>query len=340
VAFSDRLVAAWYAPGLTPLTAALLPLSLLAHAAMSIRRWAYRQGLLRATALPVPVVVVGSVVIGGVGKTPLVRALVAALQEHGWRPGVVSRGYGGKSGAPRAVRPGDDPAVVGDEPLLIAADKLPVWVGRDRVAAAQALLAAHPDCDVLVADDGLQHYALRRDFEIAVIDEARRLGNGHMLPAGPLREPHSRLAHVDALVRLCAGDSAAPSHDGSGRDSVMTHEPLPWRNLARPQAVADPAAWRAGVVHAVAGIGNPARFFELLRRLGLDPVCHAFADHHRYRPEELRLPEATVILMTEKDAVKCAAFADLRCWCLPIRARIDPALVARLERSIHGRQAA
>jgi tetraacyldisaccharide 4'-kinase len=340
VALSERLVAAWYAPGLTPLTAALLPLSVFVRAAVAVRRWAYRRGLLPGAWLPVPVVVVGSIVLGGVGKTPLVRALGAALVQRGRHPGIVSRGYGGRSSAPRAVRPGDDPAVVGDEPLLIAADALPVWIGRDRVAAARALLAAHPDCDVVLADDGLQHYALRRNFEIAVIDEARGFGNGLILPAGPLREPRSRLEHVDALVRLCAAEPAVPARDSAGRESVMTHEPLPWRNLARPEAVADPAAWRAGAIHAVAGIGNPARFFELLRRLGLDPVCHAFPDHHQYRREELQLPDATVILMTEKDAVKCAAFADGRCWYLPIRARIEPALIARLERAIRGRQAA
>jgi tetraacyldisaccharide 4'-kinase len=153
VRFSDRLVAAWYAPRLTPLTAALLPLSLLFRAAVAIRRWAYRAGIGRGASLPVPVIVLGSILIGGVGKTPLTRALAAALARAGWRPGIVSRGYGGSNAAPRAVAPGDDPAEVGDEPLLLAADALPVWIGRDRVAAARALLAAHPDCDVILADD-------------------------------------------------------------------------------------------------------------------------------------------------------------------------------------------
>ncbi len=340
MAFSDRLVAAWYAPGLTPLTAALLPLSLLVRAVVAIRRCAYRQGLLRSAWLPVPVIVVGSIVIGGVGKTPLVRALGAALAQQGRRPGVVSRGYGGRNRTPRAVAPGDDPAVVGDEPLLIAADGLPVWIGCDRVAAARALLAAHPDCDAILADDGLQHYALRRNFEIAVIDQGRGFGNGRMLPAGPLREPQGRLAQVDALVRLAVGGTASSQGGDAGRDTGMTYEPLPWRNVTRPEAVADCAAWRTEVIHAVAGIGNPMRFFALLRRLGLDPICHAFPDHYRYRPADLAFPDATAILMTEKDAVKCAAFADGRCWYLPIRARIEPALIALLERTIRGRQAA
>jgi tetraacyldisaccharide 4'-kinase len=340
VAFSDRLVAAWYAPRLTPLTAALVRLSILVRAVVALRRWAYRQGVLPSVGLPVPVVVVGSILIGGVGKTPLVRALGAALAQQGRRPGIVSRGYGGRNVAPRPVASGDNPAIVGDESLLLAADALPVWIGRDRAAAARGLLAAHPDCDVILADDGLQHYALRRDFEIAVIDEARGFGNGQMLPAGPLREPRSRLEEVDALVRLTTGEPPVSAGGSAGRETAMTHEPLPWRNVTRPDAVADPSAWRGGIVHAVAGIGNPERFFDLLRRLRLDPVCHAFPDHHRYVRAELELPDAAAILMTEKDAVKCAAFADGRCWYLPIRARIEPALIARLERAIRGRQAA
>jgi tetraacyldisaccharide 4'-kinase len=338
VAFSDRLVAAWYAPRLTPLAAALLPLSVLFRAVAAIRRWVYHAGIAHGTSLPVPVIVVGSILAGGVGKTPLTRALAAALVRAGRRPGIVSRGYGGSNVAPRAVAAGDDPAEVGDEPLLLAADALPVWIGRDRVAAARALLAAHLECDVILADDGLQHYALRREFEIAVIDNARGFGNGRMLPAGPLREPRSRLDRVDALVRLVTAEEPLPEGD-SGRETAMTYEPLPWRNLRQEDAIVDAAAWRAGVLHAVAGIGNPASFFALVRRLGFSPVCHPFPDHYRYARADLAFPDATAILMTEKDAVKCAGFADARCWYLPVRARIDPALVARVERTIRGRQA-
>jgi tetraacyldisaccharide 4'-kinase len=202
------------------------------------------------------------------------------------------------------------------------------------------LLAAHPECDVIVSDDGLQHYALARTAEIAVVDAARGIGNGLLLPAGPLREPRERLAEVDAVVRLVAwGEARPPSADG-GVESVMAQEPLPWRNLARPGAVANLEAWRAGEVHAVAGIGHPERFFAFIRSLGLKPVCHAFADHHRYVPADLGFPGATVILMTEKDAVKCTAFADERCWALPVRARIDPALVGLIEGKIRGPQTA
>ncbi|MEP7180618.1 MAG: tetraacyldisaccharide 4'-kinase [Betaproteobacteria bacterium] len=336
--FADRLVAAWYAPRVTALPALLAPLSWVFGAAAAARRGLYRAGVLAAVRLPVPVIVVGNITAGGAGKTPLVLALVAALSERGWRPGIVSRGYGGSNVLPRAVAPGDDSEVVGDEPLLLAASGHPVWIGRRRADAAQALVAAHPECNVIVADDGLQHYALARSVEIAVIDAARGVGNGLLLPAGPLREPRARLDTVDAIVRLVAW--GAPLAAMAGRESAATLEPLPWRNVARPDAVADPAAWRAGEVHAIAGIGNPQRFFDLVRALGVAPVCHAFADHHRYTPADIAFPGATAILMTEKDAVKCAGFADARCWCLPVRARIDPLQVDLIEDKLRGFQAA
>jgi tetraacyldisaccharide 4'-kinase len=335
---SDRLAAAWYAPALTPLAVALLPLSLLFGVASALRRWAYSSGIASRTALRVPVIVVGNIAVAGSGKTPLTRALAEALAARGWRPGIVSRGYGGDEAGPRGVAIGDDPARVGDEPLLLATSGYPVWIGRDRVAAGRALLAARPECNVLISDDGLQHYALRRDFEIVAIDAARGFGNGRLLPAGPLREPRSRLHEVDAVVTLVA--SASPASSSDSRETEMWHDPLPWRNLVDASALADLSRWEAGEVHAIAGIANPQRFFDLVKSLGLDPSCHAFPDHHRYRREEIDFPSATAILMTEKDAVKCTAFADARFWYLPIRARIDPALVDRVERTLRGRQTA
>jgi tetraacyldisaccharide 4'-kinase len=338
MSLADRFVAAWYAPTLTPLAAALLPLSFLFRAAVALRRWAYRGGFLASSALPVPVIVVGGIVVGGSGKTPLTCALAQALAAHGWRPGIVSRGHGGDRRETRAVALGDDPARVGDEPPLLAATGFPVWIGHDRVTAAHSLLSAHAECNVLLSDDGLQHYALRRSFEIAAIDASRGFGNGRLLPAGPLREPRSRLQEVDAIVTLMASQTDASS--GDGRETQMWHEPLPWRNLVDARVVADVTEWRTGIVHAVAGIANPQRFFDLLRSLGLDPVCHAFPDHHRYSRGDIEFGGAVAVLMTEKDAVKCAAFADARCWCLPIRARIDPMLIERIERKLHGRQTA
>jgi tetraacyldisaccharide 4'-kinase len=339
MSFASHLVAAWYAPRLSPLAAALWPASLVFRTVVAVRRAFYRTGVLRSERVAVPVVIVGNLTVGGSGKTPLVRALVEALAARGWRPGIVSRGYGGTDAGPRAVHPGDDPGEVGDEAPLLAEQGCPVWIGRKRADAARALLVAHPGCNVIVSDDGLQHYALARDVEIAVVDGARGLGNGLLLPAGPLRERRGRLDEVDAVVRLLTAGEPQPSSQDGGAHSVMVQEPLPWRNLVRADAVADPAAWREGVVHAVAGIGNPERFFACVRALGLAPVCHAFPDHHRYAPEDIRWPGATAILMTEKDAVKCAAFADERCWAQPMRARIDPALVDLIERRLRGSQA-
>jgi tetraacyldisaccharide 4'-kinase len=333
---ADRLVATWYAPQVTPLAASLAPLSIVFRLGVALRRAAYRLGFLPTSRMPVPVVVVGNLTVGGSGKTPLTLALAEALRERGRRPGIVSRGFGGSNVAPRAVALGDDPRVVGDEPLLHVAAGFPVWIGRQRADAARALLAAHPAVDVVIADDGLQHYALARTVEIVVVDAVRGHGNGMMLPAGPLREPVSRAVEADAIVRLVASDPAPPG----GRESEMQLEPLPWRNLVRPGLVADPHAWPAGTVHAIAGIGTPQRFFALVQAQGIDAQCHPFPDHHAFAPSDLAFAGAGAILMTEKDAVKCVAFADERCWCLPVHARIDPALVERVIARIHGFEAA
>ena len=336
---SDRVVAAWYAPQVTLLAALLWPLSLLYRMAVAVRRALFGAGILRSHRLPVPVIVVGNINVGGVGKTPLTRALAQQLASHGCKPGIVSRGYGGSNVGPRAVVPGDDPKVVGDEPLLLADAGVPVWIGRDRADAARGLLRANPSCDVIVADDGLQHYALARTMEIAVIDASREFGNGLMLPAGPLREPVSRLRDVDALVRLVARRGPGPPAT-NGRETVMTHDPLPWRNLQHPGLAANPAQWRNKEVHVVSGIGNPQRFFDMVASLGIAATPHAFPDHHAYTAQDIAFPDALAILMTQKDAVKCAGFADERCWYLPLHASIDPALVAFALEKIHGFKAA
>ena len=332
---AQRLVATWYAPRVTPLAALLWPLSILYRGVVAVRRALFRAGLLRAQRLPVPVIVVGNINVGGVGKTPLTRALAEQLAQHGFTPGIVSRGYGGSNAAPRAVVAGDDPRVVGDEPLLHAAAGFPVWIGRDRAEAGRGLLRTHPSCDVIVADDGLQHYALARNVEIAVVDASREFGNGLMLPAGPLREPVSRLRDVDAVVRLVARD-ALRSPAASGAQTLMAHEPLAWRNLVDPGRVADPAQWQGKEIHALSGIGNPQRFFDMVASLGIAARCHAFPDHHDFAAGDIAFPGARAILMTQKDAVKCTAFADERCWYLPLRAIVDPALVALVLEKIRG----
>ncbi|MEP6679127.1 MAG: tetraacyldisaccharide 4'-kinase [Betaproteobacteria bacterium] len=340
--FAGRLAGAWYAPRLTVLAVLLWPLSQVFGAVVAIRRALYRSGALRSERVGAPVVVVGNLTAGGSGKTPLALALADALAARGRRPGFVSRGYGGSAASARAVVPGDDPRVVGDEPLLLAASGHPVWIGRRRVDAARRLLAAHPDVDVVIADDGLQHYALARECEIVVVDATRGFGNGLLLPAGPLREPVSRLAHVDAIVQLETVPHGAAVHlpAAVGLRSTMRLEPQAWRNLRNPDLRADPSAWPRGRVHAIAGIGHPVRFFELLRSLGLEAACHPFPDHHAFTPADLDIAGAAAILMTEKDAVKCTAFADDRCWCLPVRARIDAALVDCVLARFDGRQAA
>ncbi|HEY9380907.1 MAG TPA: tetraacyldisaccharide 4'-kinase, partial [Burkholderiales bacterium] len=250
---------------------------------------------------------------------------VAQLRARGWRPGILSRGYQGQNETPRAVLPGTDPIEAGDEPALLAERSgVPVWIGRRRVAAGRALLAAHPQCNVLVCDDGLQHYALARDFEIAVEDE-RGLGNRWLLPAGPLREPASR--RVDATVTNGTQRPGAYAMRFDAAAFYPVHDP------ARSVSLGD---LRAKRLHAVAGIGNPERFFRQLEALGLRFVAHAFPDHHRYRAEDLRFDDCDTVLMTEKDAVKCRAFGRTDLVALRIEAVVDPALADLIETRLHG----
>ena len=336
--FATRLVAHWYRPRLSPLTAALTPLAAAFAALAALRRALYRTGWLRTTRVGVPVVVVGNVTVGGTGKTPLVAALAEALRTRGWHPGIVSRGHGGSVQGVREVRQGDPATLVGDEPLVLAGAGMPVVVGRDRVAAARALRELHPDVDVVVADDGLQHYALAREVEIVAIDAARGFGNGWLLPAGPLREPARRAAQATARVLHVRSGAATASH--ADAEFVMTLAGLAWRPLQAGVPVPAFRSLPAGSIHAVAGIAQPERFFQSLEALGIAAVPHAFADHHPYVAGDLDFPGARAILMTEKDAVKCGAFADARMFFLPVRALVDPALVTLVEDTLHGSQAA
>jgi tetraacyldisaccharide 4'-kinase len=317
----------------------LFPLSLVFRAAVALRCALYRAGILASVRLPVPVIVVGNLVVGGTGKTPLVLWLARELARSGRRPGIVSRGYAGAAATPRAVASGDDPAAVGDEPALLAERAgCPVWIGADRPAAARALLAANPQCDVIVCDDGLQHYRLQRDVEIAVEDE-RGLGNGFLLPAGPLREPRGR--SVDARV-INSGSPDAPISSGQadpGRALTVRMRLLPaglYRVSAPGERVAaDEIAGKR--LHAVAGIGDPARFFRSMQRMGLEAAAHPFPDHHRFSPEDLRFPDCDYILMTEKDAVKCRRFGRSDLIAIRVDAAPEPALAELIMNRIHGR---
>jgi tetraacyldisaccharide 4'-kinase len=314
----------WY--GRSALRWLLAPFSALFWLVSTLRRVAYRSGLLRSVRLPAPVVVVGNLSAGGTGKTPLVIWLAAHLQRRGLRPGILSRGYGGRSPAyPRLVTPDADPAAVGDEPLLLSRRAgCPVVVDPDRARAGRWLLE-HEGCDVLIGDDGLQHYRLARDLEIAVIDGRRRLGNGWVLPAGPLRETASRLRSVDLVV---INGEARPGELGmrmAPSDLVSVVD----RGVRRPLAT---IAGRS--VHAIAAIGNPERFFALLRGHGAIVKARAFPDHHPYTVQDVEPPGDDPVIMTEKDAVKCERFAGARHWMLPVEAVPDPLFAERLDRRL------
>ncbi len=272
----------------------MLPLSWLFCTVAVLRRMLYRAGLLTRYSVPVPVVVIGNISVGGTGKTPLVIALCEFLVRQGYRPGVISRGYGSAVNGEHSLSADDDAAICGDEPLLICQrTDCPVVIGRNRVEAAKKLLAEN-DCDVILSDDGLQHYRLDRDIEIAVVDVQRQFGNGFCLPAGPLREPVSRLKRANMVVY----------HGDAGERYQFSLRFVDAVNLrTREQRSLD--SFADTKVHAVAGIGHPARFFSQLRSHGLDVVEHAFGDHHQYAAPELDFRDRTPVLMTEKDAVKC-----------------------------------
>ncbi|WP_291993763.1 tetraacyldisaccharide 4'-kinase [Candidatus Accumulibacter sp. ACC003] len=337
-----RLPQRWYERRLAAVLWPLLPLSLLFGALVGLRRWLYRRGVLPSQRLPVPVIVVGNLTVGGSGKTPLVLWLVRALRAQGWRPGIISRGYGGSSESVQSVLASSVWAVVGDEPLLLARRSgVPVFVGRDRVAAGQALLAAHPECDVIVSDDGLQHYRLQRSAELVVFD-GRGTGNGCLLPAGPLRESLPRLAKATAVIW-----NGRPE-----RPLLRVADDLPQFDMrligqrfvasrGEPRSC-DAAYLRGRPLHAIAGIGDPGRFFRQLEALGLDFEAHPFPDHHAYRATDLAFAEQGVLLMTEKDAVKCAAMTIAEAWVLPVEAEISTPpggtdLFETIMEKLHGR---
>ena len=320
---------------ITPLHLILYPVSLLFRILVALRRALYRGGILPGKKLTVPVIVIGNISVGGTGKTPLTLALAQQLTQRGWHPLIVSRGYGGTAHQPMLVGTDSDAQQVGDEPLLMARRNLcPVWIGKDRAAAAQAALQTHPQCNVVLCDDGLQHYRLRRDIEIAVIDGARGFGNGFMLPAGPLREPVSRLHTVDVIV--VNGGNTAPGQYAMCLSGEIFH------NLLNPEKIVAASHFHALNNHAVAGIGHPQRYFRHLQTLCIPFTSHAFPDHHSYSAADLAFADCDAILLTEKDAVKCAAFADARYWVLRVDAQIDPALIDHILRKIesHGLQTA
>ncbi len=327
---AQRIERHWYQP-VWWMTALLAPLEGLFALLSALRRGLYRAGLLRAQKLPVPVVVIGNINVGGVGKTPLTLSLLRQFQAAGVPVGVISRGYGGNHAAPVLLSRGSLPKEVGDEPLLLAASGAPVAVGRDRVAAGRLLLARHPELRLILTDDGLQHYRLARDLEIAVLDGRRGVGNGRLLPGGPLREPVSRLRSVQAVVVNGGGAPAFASEPGMPPVFGMSLTPGRLHPLDPGTPSRPASAFSTSRVIAMAGIGHPERFFDTLKALGIAPQRElAFPDHHDFSAADL--PEdADAILVTAKDAVKLSAVIHdatqrARLWVLPVTARLEPDL--------------
>ncbi|GAB3371449.1 tetraacyldisaccharide 4'-kinase [Massilia agri] len=334
------LTRAWLRRG--PLALALLPLSLLFRLLAGLRTLLYRSGIKQSERLPVPVIVVGNIFIGGTGKTPLTIWLAERLRAAGLRPGVISRGHGGAEACPREVTPQSAPGDVGDEPLLIAARAgCPVVVGRKRAEAGRALLAAHPEVDVLITDDGLQHYALARDVEIVLFD-GRGVGNGWLLPAGPLREAPSR--RRDFTVVNAPEITPALARAVGGQPFRMALAGDKAEPLSRPGEGMPLAQLQGKRIVAAAGIGNPGRFFAMLRAAGLTVQELPLPDHHDFRDRPFDHVDADVILITEKDAVKCRQLDNLkddpRLWVVPVTARIDAALAEQIVEKCRGRSTA
>lgn len=304
----------WYHKQYTLFLVLLLPLSILFGCIVWLRRFCYRIGFIKSDRAPVPVIVVGNITVGGSGKTPVIIALCQYLRSMGYRPGVISRGYGGAYTEPTAVLPISDPLFVGDEPVLIARRaQVPVVVAKRRIDAVYALLAKH-DCNLILSDDGLQHYALQRDMEIAVV---KQLGNRFLLPAGPLRESVSRLKTVDIVLYPCL----------SGNILV---------NLA-DSTLRKPVTELAGqCIHAVAGIADPQGFFAYLEHMGLKVIPHPFPDHYAFKPKDIEFSDELMVVMTEKDVVKCEAFADKRVWYLPVEVVFDRHVIEQFSSQLKG----
>ena len=295
---------------------ALMPLAGLFFLVVKIRQQAYKRGWISSKKFDIPIIVVGNITVGGTGKTPLVIWLAKFLKTQGLNPGIISRGYGGSNkSSPQAVFPDSDPQLVGDEPVLIARHcGCPVAVTPKRIAAVEYLLSEY-NCNIIISDDGLQHYALQRDIEIAVVDAQRRYGNQRCLPAGPLREPLSRLKTVDWIIN---------------KGIELEYEIQALRRVTDDQIVNPLTALANQKVHAIAAIGNPAGFFQLLRQYGLELDCHEFRDHHIYTENDILFDDDLPVIMTEKDAVKCKKITKSQHLYLPITAKLPESFKAQI----------
>jgi tetraacyldisaccharide 4'-kinase len=333
------LVNAWYQK--SKWLYLLWPISFLFRCLVGLRRLLYQIGILKSWKAPIPVIVVGNINVGGTGKTPLVVALVRALQVQGLNPAIVSRGYTSKAPSyPFHVTETSTPEEAGDEPLLLAIRaKVPVVIGPDRVSAVRSLLKLHA-CDVVVCDDGLQHYALSRDIELVVLDGQRMFGNRLCLPAGPLREPTSRVQSCDFIVGN--GEISEPLETDVAA-FIMQLLPVGFEPVINKDGagLVDLSRWNCSKhVHAVAGIGHPERFFTMLREMGFTVIEHAFGDHYQYRADDIRFSDELPVIMTEKDAVKVRKLGqDLspeKYWYMPINAVMDRDLFTVIADRIKG----
>ena len=320
----------WYRGGLHPVVIFLLPISWIFAFCVFLRRWLYRIHVLKTISFKVPVIVVGNITVGGTGKTPFTIALVKLLQAQGYRPGIVTRGVGGKKqNVPRLIEVNDLPSEVGDEAILLANNtQCPIVIGVNRVAATRELIdKSH--CDVVISDDGLQHYRLGRTLEIAMVDGIRYFGNQYLLPAGPLREPISRLNSADFTV--VNGDTSSYLY-------TVNFQPREFVSLLDAQQKKSCDEFLNLTVHAVAAIGHPQRFFSLLRELGINIIEHVFPDHYLYEKKDLQFSDNLPIIMTEKDAVKCLEFADERYWYMKIDVKMNSILQENILKKIHLRE--
>jgi len=321
---SNWLQKQWLAP--TAWLIFLIPLSWVFNLLSSLRKALYAIGWLKSDALSVPVVVVGNISVGGMGKTPLVIWLAEQLKIAGYQPGIISRGYGGSARLATEVHENSDPQQVGDEPVLIVRrTHCPMFVNANRLLAGQALLKSYPECNVILSDDGLQHYRLRRDVEIAVVNSSVMYGNKlWLLPAGPMREKASRLESVDAIVENCAPSAFDLNLKGTFPPVFnMQLQGEMFESLEARQVKKPASDFLGKPLIAIAGIGNPDRFFNQLTKLGLQFDCKVFADHHAFTAKDLTEFSEKTILMTEKDAVKCQSFTTKDAWFLPVAAMVS-----------------
>jgi tetraacyldisaccharide 4'-kinase len=306
----------------------LAPLTFVFSALTKARRNSYIKNPKKIWNSPKPIIVVGNISMGGTGKTPLVKFIANELTKRGFKPGLVSRGYGGKYSGTLEVTSETTYKQTGDEAQILAKLNVPFFIDKNRSRAARKLQEKH-DVDVIISDDGLQHYAMGRDIEIAVIDGARRLGNGLAFPAGPLREPKSRLSEVDFIV-----NNGGPTE---ADEILMTLSPAKFVHLNSGKEYSVDKWPMHNQVHAIAGVGNPNRFFDLLLRLGFEFDKNPFPDHHKYNKRDLYYLDHLPILMTEKDAAKCKHFKNSKIWYLTIESKIESQFVDRLEEKLNDR---